>query len=90
MRILSCTTHVARKDYPCDGSRCFNEWGLGTNDVDEADWKIWAAAKDDGFQIKAGTEYRRQVYEEGYGIETFRTRLDIDELNVKYELYEEY
>ena len=87
MRTLSDTIHTARRDYTCDASHTFLAIGFGPKELDDSDWEIVRKAEADGFKIKAGTKYRKVVYTDG-GLETFRARLDMDDICLRNQCYD--
>ena len=86
-QVLSETHPIARKDYPCGAC----EWLLkgGLPDLKYSEAKLWIKAQREGFKIKAGTRYLKQANIFGGDFCCFRARPEINELCMKYDIYEE-
>ncbi len=85
----STTYPVARKEYECGASVWLNESGYVEEDFDPSDWTVIERARTEGFKIIPGERYMctRGIWEGEWS--TFRARLDIDEICIAYELYDE-
>ena len=91
IEVLSNNYHKARKDYSCDACYWFSEIAGERFQIDIklSEAKLWVKAQKDGFKIKKGQRYLRNVNKQDGELYTFRARPEIHELCVKYELYEE-
>lgn len=84
------TIRTARKEYRCDASEIFRDAGLGPDDMDEdGDWEIVQKAKADGWVIKSGDKYRFVRSIESGLFETYRARLDMDDLCMRLDFCED-
>lgn len=78
---------IARKDYRCDASYFLGS--LSESDFDGDDLLIYQGAKADNFMIKKGMKYvKRKGLCDG-DWQVFRAREDLNNLCIKYDLYEE-
>jgi len=84
---ISTTTYpTARKDYRCDASEYVTNM-LGYIDLSEEDTVIFDKAMEEKFRILKGTTYIKTEGKYDGEFCTFRTRIDMNELCLKYELY---
>ena len=90
LTILSDTTPVARKDYPCDVCKAMKDAGIKEEYLNEEQLKLYNEAKEDDFMIKKGQKYEKQVniYEREIG--TFRSRLGMRKVYFQLELNEDF
>jgi hypothetical protein len=86
--VLRDTVQTARKHYPCDACHAWLRSNYGKNDVTADEWLTVEGAQADRWKIRPGTDYRKVVYVDG-GLYTYRARLDMDALCLKYELFDE-
>jgi len=87
--IFTDTDPVAKKDYHCDACRYWLS-NMGENEFDGDDLLLYQAAKTDGIKIKKGTKYvKREGKWDGEWC-TFRARVDMNNLCIKLDLYNDY
>ena len=79
---------IARKDYKCNAYYFLSQ--LNESDFDSDDLLIYQAAKADKFMIKKGTKYVKRVGKFDGEWQTFRGRIDLNDLCIKYDLYSDY
>ncbi len=80
------TTQKARKDYECEAS----EWILNACDPDEfskEDREVIEKAKSEEFMIRKGEQYTKTTGKLEGEFTTFRARLDMNAICIKYDLY---
>lgn len=87
--LLSVETRTARKVYKCGAFYWFDRSNYGPQDTEPNDWALVERVRAEGGEIKPGMQYMRQVSVEGGEFSTFRCRLDMHDLCVKYDLYPE-
>lgn len=80
---------VARKHYPCEASHWINQASLADAEYEPDDLLLLSAAKADRYKILPGHKYVCQVQRVEGLIETFRARIDMHNICLKYELYPE-
>ena len=87
--IEEVTYPVARKEYTCQAWDWINNSGLGENEYDPEDWLIIEKARAENFKILKGTKYVccRGKYDGEFT--TFRARLDLHNICLEHELYED-
>ncbi|MBL4833607.1 MAG: hypothetical protein JKY26_06485 [Pseudomonas sp.] len=80
---------VARKEYECDAAEWYINSNLGRHDFEPEDWAIIEKASAERFKILPGLPYVRQsgIYEGE--LCTFKARIDMHGICLKYEIYEE-
>lgn len=76
----------ARKSYACDACWIWNDRAV--DDVTADERLIIQAVQADKWSIKPGDLYRKTIYLDG-GLRTYRARLDMDKLCLRYDLYDE-
>jgi len=89
MHFLSEKIVTAKKHYECDASRVFLQSGYGENELSADDWLIVQGCEADKWKIKPAQKYRKTVYVDMGKIWTFRARLDMDSICVRYEMYDD-
>lgn len=88
-RVIRREERTARKSHICDACIWFSNSNLGAHDLDPEDWNIAEAAMNDGGLIIPGTRYIHEVgiyYGEMY---TFKGRLDMHAICLKYDIYQD-
>jgi hypothetical protein len=83
------TMPVAKKDYPCDAWVWISNANLSDDDFEEEDREIIFKAKSEGYKILKGTKYSKTKGMFNGEFTTFRSRIDLDDICKKYDLYEE-
>lgn len=85
--IATHTEPRARKDYRCDACELLRSIGFDCGTPEEA--KFIDQAKADGYQILKGQRYRKisGIWEGSSSV--FRARPQIDDICIKYGLYDE-
>lgn len=83
------STPVARHHYPCQASHWINQASLPDSEFEPDELLLLSAAKADRYKIRPGQKYVYQVQRVDGLIETFRARLDMHNICLKYELYPE-
>lgn len=79
---------VARKEYRCD-AYCYWLSNLAESDFEGDDLLIYQGAKADNFRIKKGMKYVKRVGLFDGVWQTFRARIDTNNLCLKLDLYED-
>lgn len=87
--IISDTTQIAAKSYPCAACEIWLNTGYDQSDVSAGDWLIVEGAKADNWRIHKGTKYRKIVSVDNGQFSTYRLRLDMDALCQRLNLYED-
>lgn len=79
---------TARKNYPCEAWHWINN-SMSIGDLTPEEQKVVEKARAEGFTIPAGTKYKHcwGIWEGCWT--SFRCRIDLDEVCLKYGLYEE-
>jgi len=82
------TEPVARKEYRCDAADCIHRV-ICFEDLEGDEIPVYQKAKAEGFKILKGTKYlKTSGFWEGEP-SVFRARPDLDEICLKYSLYDE-
>lgn len=89
MAILSDKVRRANKDHKCDACYWWDRSNFGQKDVTDVEWLVIETAKREGWKILKGSQYVFQSFVYDGDIQTFKARLDVDEVCRKYELYPE-
>ena len=89
MTHLKDTTQYATKFYACDACAAWHRSGYGQQDVGADDWLIIEGAQADKWKIRKGEQYRKIVYKDGGEFVTYRSRIDMDALCLRLELFED-
>jgi len=86
--IATNTKPKARKEYRCQASECINNI-MGPGDFTPEELIDWNQAKDEGFKILKGTVYMKTdgIWEGEASV--FRARPAMDDICIKYLLYDE-
>lgn len=77
----------ARKNYPCDACEILRNF-LGDEKFTISEYREIVKAKRNGWKIKKGQMYLRQVLKDG-SIYTWRAIIGIDDICRDHDLYEE-
>lgn len=88
-QVFTDSEPISRKEYYCDAYRYFLS-NMAERDFNGDDLLIYQAAKADKFKIKKGTKYFKRTGLFDGMWQTFRARIDMHNLCIKHELYEEY
>lgn len=81
---------IAKKYHGCDASRVWNNANCGVDDCHNADERlILEAAEADGWKIKKGDKYFCQTNSDDGIIYDFKARIDMHNLCLKHDLYNE-
>jgi len=89
MQILIEQIRKANKEHRCDACYWWDRSNYGEQDVTPDEWKVIESAQQDGWKIVKGQKYLFQSFVYDGMIQTFKGRLDIDEICKKYDLYPE-
>ncbi len=87
--ILSESTPVARKEYPCGAYHWYCWAGLGQEEFEPADWDVIQKVDADEGSIKPGMRYIKQVQIDAGEISVYRARQDMTAICDKYNLWPE-
>ena len=80
---------IARKDYWCDASEYVRE-SLSQTEFTYAEYREIVKAKRQGWKIKAGQKYVKQVQSDGGEIITYRAIPTMNDLCYKYDLFPDW
>jgi len=83
------TRPVAQKDYDCDASPWIYNGDMNRDCYEYHELRDIVRAKRDGYMIKKGMRYIKQTLKDRGDIYTFRARLDMHDLCLKYDIYED-
>lgn len=83
------TYPIAKKSYHCEAFDWIDNSGLSQNDFSKEDYKTIKKAQREGNQIKEGTRYINTRGKFDGEFCTCRMRIDLHEICIKYELYEQ-
>jgi len=88
-RILRDSKPVARKEYDCEASDWLLNSNMGEEDMTPEEWQTIKNAEAERFKILPGRLHVSQagIYEGEFY--TFRARIDINDICLKYDIYEE-
>lgn len=92
IRVIKDTVKKAAKDHICDSCLYIREhlsYNKTGNPFKFSEWRLIAAAKRDNWKILNGQFYHHQVNVLDGDIYTFKSRLGLVSLCIKYELYPE-
>ena len=79
----------AQKEYPCDAWESFLRSSYAEFDFSPKDWAVIQEAKVEGGRILIGSQYlKRKGLWEG-AASTFRARMDLHKICLKYDLYDD-
>jgi len=81
---------IARKEYVCDACQFLFDTGLINDGLFSIrEYRMIVQAKRNGYKIKKGQQYIKQITADGGKIFTYRAIPEIHDLVVKHGLYEE-
>lgn len=86
METLRSEEPIARKEYWCDASEYVRE-SLSQTEFTYAEYREIVKAKRQGWKIKAGQKYVKQVQSDGGEIITYRAIPAMNDLCYKYDLF---
>ena len=89
MFVLTDEVRTARKFYACDASELWCNYGPPSDAVTADERLVLDGAKADKWKIRPGQRYRCIVFRDGRELVTQRTRLDMDALCHRHELYDD-
>lgn len=89
MTFLNEEVRKARKDHRCHACYWWSMSNFGELDVTPEDWTVVKQAEADGWKILKGQRYLYQTSVYDGAIQTFKGRLDMDEVCRKYGIYTE-
>lgn len=88
---LRVTRRKARKDYYCDCSDMVREDFIETNlPYSFSEKRALVNARKDEFKIKKGTYYNEYAIKCENSVNTWRARLDMDEIYTKRKIWENF
>lgn len=87
--VLKDVVRTARKFYACDASEMWCNYGPPSDAVTADDRLVLDGAKADKWKIRPGQRYRCVVFRDGRELVTQRTRLDMDALCQRHDLYDD-
>lgn len=83
------TKPVARKDYDCDACPWIFNGDIGPDYYTADELLIIDAALADKGKIKKGQQYVRQTLKDGRDLITYRARIDMHDICLKYDIYQD-
>lgn len=89
MLILKDEIRTARKLYDCDASAAWINYGPPRDELPPDDRLVLEGVEADKWKIRPGQRYRCVVFRDGRELVTQRTRLDMDALCHRHELYDD-
>lgn len=87
MRVLSSDFRRASKKYQCDAWHWYCNSSYAESEFDSDDWNTIERARNQGGAIMPGDYYLCQKSVNDDGFQTFRARIDMHEVCLKYNLY---
>ena len=88
-KLLIDSRPVARKEYKCDAAEWYLKNSGGKEDFEPEDWAKIQSAAAEHFKIQQGQQY---VYQAGIcegEFCTFKAKIDMHEICLKYDMYAE-
>ena len=87
MRIIETRYQIAKKDYVCDACPWLFETELTGFTI--AEYRAMVRAKRNGYMIKKGERYLRQVSVCGGDFMVFKAIPEISKICLKYDIYQD-
>lgn len=86
--MFAATIQRAKKFYKCNACREWLNSGLGSRDITADAQLIIDAAAADGYKIRPGVEYIKEIGVSADGWFTLRSRIDMTTLCYEYDVFE--